>query len=103
MKTFVFEDETLPYSEEFDRDGYFYRLCVQWKDNLVEISIGNKGVILDYFDDSYFIHTNIIPETLFGHRDRLEPQHLRQIVKIIMANGGDGKRYHRNKLLKNDK
>ncbi len=81
------------YHSDIDSNEYLYVVCAKWKQQKVEILINNFGVSLDYIKTQKLVHTNINPESLFGQRVSLEPNHLEKIVDLVIASGGDGKVY----------
>lgn len=88
------------YNEEIDEEGYFYEIQAEYKKEPVDIIILETGVSIDYINKGYHVHTNIIPNNLFGELLKLEPKHLEEILRIIAITGGEGKSYDTQKMFK---
>lgn len=87
----------VPAIEDWDEDGYDYNCFLEYQGKQVMVAISDYGVRLEW--DSHpdptktgkTVITNICPEKLFGKMDRLRPKHIRLVLKMLSANGLDGK------------
>lgn len=103
MRSFKFDNEEFAYSEEHVNDNYCYRVCVKNDGQFLEVLIGPIGVVIDFFEENYFIHTNIVPNSIFGKQQRLEKEQIKAIIELVISTGLEGKKFERNLKFKKTK
>lgn len=85
-----YDNNTVRFYESIDDNSYFYELYVLIDGKKAAVIVTNSGVSVDYLTGES-VHTNIVPERLYGKRKSLKWKHLSKILEIIESTNGEGK------------
>jgi hypothetical protein len=97
-----YDDDTIRYWESHEDGEYYYELYVLVDGRVARIVVTNFGVSVDFKDEegqpSESIHTNIVPNRLFGETEKLSWNQLLKIVSILESIGIEGTKYSKKEM-----
>lgn len=85
-----YDNDTVRFYENLNDNDYFYELYVLIDSKKAAIIVTNEGVSVDFLDGRS-IHTNIVPERLYGKTRSLKWKQLSKILETIEATDAEGK------------
>lgn len=92
-----YDNHTVRFYESLDDDSYFYELYVLIDGKKAAIIITDDGVSVDMITGES-IHTNIVPERLYGKRKSLQWKHLSKILELVEGSEAEGRVFSKQEM-----